>query len=73
MENNAETVYTIMLGYHPSLTTDTFSIRGEKNKVKLDFEGENENDFDESGNGNNNSVCQISSSKDIGPIDILAP
>ena len=73
MENNAETVYTIMLGYHPSLTTDTFSIRGEKNKIKLDFEGENENHCDESGNGNNNSVCQITSSKDIGPIDILVP
>jgi hypothetical protein len=55
------------------LTTDTFSIQGEKNKVKLDFERENENDCDESGDGNNNSVCEISSSKDIGPIDILAP
>ena len=42
-----------------SLTTDTFSIQGEKNKVKLDFEGENENDCDESGDGNNNSVCEI--------------
>ena len=63
----------MLCGISDSLTTDTFSIRGEKNKIKLDFEGENENHCDESGNGNNNSVCQITSSKDIGPIDILAP
>ena len=62
-----------MCGISDSLTTDTFSIRGEKNKVKLDFERENENDCDESGDGNNNSVREISSSKDIGPIDILVP
>jgi len=46
-----------------SLTTDTFSIRGEKNK----------NDCDESGDGNNNPDCEIDSTKDIGPINIVAP
>ena len=62
-----------MCGISDSLTTDTFSIRGEKNKVKLDFEGENENDCDESGDGNNNPDCEIDSTKDIGPINIIAP
>jgi hypothetical protein len=55
------------------LTTDTFTIQGEKNKVKLDFDGKNKNDCDESGDGNNNPECEIDSTKDIGPINIIAP
>jgi hypothetical protein len=55
------------------LTTDTFTIQGEKNKVKLDFDGKNKNDCNESGDGNNNPDCEIDSTKDIGPINIVAP
>jgi hypothetical protein len=49
------------------LTTDTFTIQGGKNKVKLEIDGENKNDCDESGDGNNNPECEIDSTKDIGP------
>ena len=52
--------------------TDTFTIEGDENKILLDFDEKNKNDCDESGDGDNNSVCTITDTKVIGPIDILA-
>jgi len=54
-----------------NLTTDTFTLQGEKNKISLDLQQENQNDCDESGDGNNDSICAIATNKEIGPIDIL--
>lgn len=51
-----------------NLSTETFSIQGEKNKISLDLEAENQNDCDESEDADNESFCIISTNKNIGPM-----